>query len=1191
MLTIMFFELRQKFRSISTYVYFLMFFALAMLWMAAAGGAFAGATISFGGKTHINAPSSVSQTITFLGYLGIVIVAAMMGRAIQQDTEHNIWHFFYTSPINKFQYLAGRFLGAFFTLLFIFSSVGLGAWLGCYLPGIEPVHLGPIMPLSYILPYLFSLIPNLLIFGALFFTMGALFRRMLPVYVASVVLLIGYLASGPLLHDLDNKTLAALMDPFGSRAISLLTEYWSVADKNTKLVPLSGIYLTNRLIWSAFGFIMILTCFWRFNFAAISSTGRQKKERQAPAITSKRVTTAHTNFSTSGLLRMFIAQTNLNLRETIKNIYFIAIALCGVLFMASTAPVITKMFGTSTYPVTYAVLEVLSGTFSLFMLIITTFYAGELVWRERDARMSQLFDTLPIPNSLPFLSKLLSLILLQGLLLFVLMIFGILFQTIKGYHHYELAEYSYQLFLVQWPDYMLIAVLAMAIQIIINNKYVGYFLMIAYYIAQVSLPGLGFEHPMLVYGDVPRLTYSAINGYGHFLPEIRWTQTYWSGIALILVSASMLFWVRGTTSDWRGRLRLAKLNTSRSITIIAAMGLLCFASAGCALFYFNNILNTYKNTFDKQSEQATYETKYKQFERAPQPRITDVKLNVDIFPNVRRANISGEYVLTNRSSTSIQKIFITEDTDMGINHFIFDRESNADIQDKQLGFYSFTLKQALQSGETLKLHFDLSVDPKTFLGMSKNGTVLFNGTFFNSGLMPHIGYQSHIEITEDKDRRKHGLKEKERMASRDDIKALQNNYISNDADLINFDATVSTSADQMAIAPGKFDREWSKDGRRYFHYTLDKPIWNFYSFQSGKFDVKTAKWNDVDIEIDYQHGHEYNLDRMIKGVQESLDYYTKNFSPYQHKMVRIIEFPRYQSFAQAFPNTIPFSESIGFIAKVDDKDPKDIDYPFYVTAHEVAHQWWAHQVLAGNSQGETVLSETLAQYSALMVMKHHYGEAKMRRFLKFELDRYLMGRGQERKKELPLALNENQQYLHYAKGSLVMYLLQDQIGEDKINQALHEVVMQYAYKGPPYPTSRVLVDAIRKVTPADKQGLIDDLFNSIILFENRALSASAKPLGKGTYEVNVEVAAAKFKADELGAEKEVLLHEWIDIGVDDKDGNSLIRERHYIDRKIMTFKLLVHGEPAKAGIDPDNKYIDRTPDDNLIKVDMNDAKS
>ena len=1191
MRSIMLFELRQKFRSVSTYVYFLMFFSLAMLWMAAAGGAFSGAVISFGGKTHINAPTSVSQTITFLGYFGVVIVAAMMGRAIQQDTENNIWHFFYTSPINKVQYLGGRFLGAFITLIFIFSSIGLGAWLGCYLPGIEPVRLGPVIPLAYVLPYFFSLIPNIIIFGALFFTMGALLRRMLPVYVASVVLLIGYLASGPLLQDLDNKTLAALIDPFGSRAISLLTEYWSVADKNTKLVPLSGIYLTNRLIWGAFGLVMIVTCFWRFHFAAYSTAGKQKKESVAPAALTKRITDVHTDFSGRGMVRMFIAQTSLNLRETVKNIYFIAIALCSVLFMASTAPVITKMFGTSTYPVTYAVLEVLSGSFSLFMLIITTFYAGELVWRERDARISQLFDTLPVPNSLPFLSKLLALTLLQGLLLIVLMVFGILFQTIKGYHDYELAQYVYQLFLIQWPEYILIAVLAMSIQVIINNKYVGYFVMILYYIAGAALPGLGFEHPMLIYGNVPRLVFSAINGYGHFLPEIRWTEAYWSGAALLLIAASLLLWVRGTTTDWRGRIRLAKLHAGTGSTVLGIAGILCFSIAGGVLFYFNNVVNKYKNTFDRQSEQTAYETKYKQFERVPQPRITDVQLNVDIFPDVRRAHITGSYILTNRSSQPVQTVFITEDDDIVIQRFRFDRESKVNIEDKQLGFYSYSLKQALQPGESMKFDFDLSVDPKTVFGMSKNTTVLFNGTFFNSQLTPHIGYQPRIELNDDKDRRKHGLKEKERIAKRDDVEALQNNYISNDADLIRFDATVSTSADQMAIAPGAFDREWTKDGRRYFHYALNKPIWNFYSFQSGKFDVKKAKWNDVDIEIDYQHGHEYNLDRMIKGVQESLDYYTKNFSPYQHKMVRIIEFPRYQSFAQAFPNTIPFSESIGFIAKVDDKDPKDLDYPFYVTAHEVAHQWWAHQVLAGNTQGETVLSETLAQYSALMVMKHHYGEAKMRRFLKFELDRYLMGRGQERKKELPLALNENQQYLHYAKGSLVMYLLQDQIGEEKVNAALHDVVTKYAYKGPPYPTSRVLVDAIRQVTPADKQTLIDDLFDSIILFENRALSASAKPVGNGHYEVTVQVASAKYKADELGAEKEVPLHEWIDIGVDDKEGNPLLRERHYIDRKTLTFTLLVKGEPAKAGIDPDNKYIDRTPDDNMIKVDLLGTKS
>src|SRR5690606_21974120 len=144
------------------------------------------------------------------------------------------------------------------------------------------------------------------------------------------------------------------------------------------------------------------------------------------------------------------------------------------------------------------------------------------------------------------------------------------------------------------------------------------------------------------------------------------------------------------------------------------------------------------------------------------------------------------------------------------------------------------------------------------------------------------------------------------------------------------------------------------------------------------------------IEIYYQEGHEYNLERMINSIKKSLDYYTKHFSPYQHKQVRIIEFPRYNSFAQSFPNTIPYSESIGFITKVGD-EPEKIDVPFYVTAHEVAHQWWAHQVIGGNVQGAVLMSETMSQYSALMVMEKEYGKKAMKKFLKYEMDKYLQG--------------------------------------------------------------------------------------------------------------------------------------------------------------------------------------------------------
>lgn len=1170
----------------SSYIYFLVFFSLALLWMAAAGGLFTGASIGFGGKVNINAPVAVFQSITFLGYLGISTVAALMGQATHQDIEHHTWHFFYSAPISKFQYLVGRFSGALLTSIIIFSGLGLGAWLGCYLPGIEAVRLGAIQPMSYVMPYLYAILPNFIIFGGIFFTLGALTRRMMPVYVASVLLIIGYLVARSLRADLDNKTLAALLDPFGSSAISMMTEYWSIADKNTRQIALDGVFLINRLIWLSLSLASLALCYWRFQFSTINTTGKQKKEKAIAPPIAVQLQKVTPHFSGNRILKLLYAESMLNLRESVKNVYFIVMLFAGVLFMFAISSSITKMFGTPTYPVTYAVLEILGGSFSIFMLAITTFYAGELVWRERDARIAQLLDALPVPNYLPFTAKLIALIALQGIMLFVLMLCGILLQTIKGYTNYELIQYVQQLFLMQWPDYALLAVLAISLQVIVNHKYLAYFLIVLYYAATIALPAMGIEHPMFRYAVTPHITYSDMNGYGHMLATSRWYLSYWTGAALVLVGLSLMMWVRGTTTDFRLRLHLAKQAFAGGNSILLLGGTSIFVLTGAVIFYFTNILNPYQNQFAEQADNASYEKLYKQYAIQAQPRISDVKLNVDIYPETRSANIKGSYQLVNRSTQAIQEIFITQKEDIDIVKMEFDFASEKNIADKKLGFHSYKLKKPLAAGEKLNLNFELRIAPKNFLGMSQGSPLYYNGSFFNSMLMPHIGYQPALELREDKTRREHGLPEKERMAERDDPKALENTYIANDADWINFDAVVSTSADQMAVAPGTLQRQWQEHGRNYYHYAPELPILNFYAFLSGRYEVKQAQWQNIPIEIDYHKGHEYNVDRMVKGVQKSLDYYTKNFGPYQHKLVRIIEFPRYARFAQAFPNTIPFSESIGFIARVDDNNPKEVDYPFYVTAHEVAHQWWAHQVISGNSKGGTVLVETLAQYSALMVMKHTYGDATMRRFLQFELDRYLQGRSQERKKELPLAQNENQDYIHYAKGSLAMYLLQDQIGEDKVNQALREVIARHANKGAPYPSSKALTQALREVTPVEQQYVIDDLFDSITLYENRAISANATALPDGQYEVMLKVTSNKLKADELGAEKEVALKDWMDIGIDDKDGKPLLRQRQFVNQKEMSFKLVVKGLPYKAGIDPDIKYIDRKPDDNLIKVEL-----
>jgi aminopeptidase N len=421
----------------------------------------------------------------------------------------------------------------------------------------------------------------------------------------------------------------------------------------------------------------------------------------------------------------------------------------------------------------------------------------------------------------------------------------------------------------------------------------------------------------------------------------------------------------------------------------------------------------------------------------------------------------------------------------------------------------------------------------------------------------------------------------------DDTAARRNTYIASDADWINLTTTVSTSADQLAVAPGTLEREWQSNGRRYFRYRTPRPVLPLYSVLSARYQVRRDHWKDVDIEIDYQPGHEYNVARMVSGIQRALDYCTANFGPYQHRQVRIVEFPRYHSFAQSLPNIIPYSESVGFIAKVDPTDENDIDYPFYITAHEVAHQWWAHQVIGGDLQGSTMLSETMAQYSALMVMKQEFGAEKMKRFLHYELDKYLTGRSLERKKELPLVRVENQPYIHYQKGSLVMYALQDYLGEATVNRALADYLRAVAYQSPPYTNSRELVAQLKKVTPAELQYLIEDLFETITLYDNRALSAVSRPRD-GKFEVTLTISAKKLRASELGSEQELPLDDLVDVGVYDGDGKLLLLTRQRLKQAQTQLKLTVAARPARAGVDPLNKLIDRRPNDNVIRVEKAD---
>jgi aminopeptidase N len=407
-----------------------------------------------------------------------------------------------------------------------------------------------------------------------------------------------------------------------------------------------------------------------------------------------------------------------------------------------------------------------------------------------------------------------------------------------------------------------------------------------------------------------------------------------------------------------------------------------------------------------------------------------------------------------------------------------------------------------------------------------------------------------------------------------------------DADFIDFDAIVSTSSDQLAIAPGYLQKEWKQGDRRFFHYKMDSPILNFYSFLSGRYQVKKQNWNGVSLEIWYQKGHAYNLERMFNGMKKSLAYYTTNFSPYQHRQVRIIEFPRYATFAQSFPNTIPFSEGVGFIADVE-SDENNVDYPFYITAHEVAHQWFAHQVTGADVEGSNMLSETLAQYGAIMTLEKEYGEKKIMKFLSYEMDDYLNSRSHESEKEKPLALADiGQGYILYQKGGIVMYGLSKYIGEDSLNSAIRRFVQQYAFKAPPYPTTMDFVQNIRQFTPDSMQYFVSDVFEKIVFYENKISDAKLTSRDTSHYSIALTVNSAKKYADSLGKEIPALMNDYVEVGVYDRKGNQLYLQRYKFKQGDNKLSISVTRKPFKVVVDPRHLLFDKRDEDNekVLKI-------
>jgi ABC-2 type transport system permease protein len=1186
------YEFSHRLRSVSTWLYagFLFLIAFWIIHVAVTGT----------NPIHVNAPQGLAETtVLFCGLFGILVTAGLFSDAAIRDRTAGMDPLLFTTRLRPAEYLGGRFLAALAINGILVFAIPIGLALATKMPYLPQDAFGPNHLAAYLQPVLLFLLPNVVLVGAILFTIAALTRQAIPVYLGAIAIFIGYLVAANYWSGITNPMLSALADPLGINALKAMTAYWTASERNAHLIGFPSMLLWNRLLWLAIAAVVLAVLQRTFRFTQRDVKQRTDRGRGSETVDAPTVEERHSGavpqvsgvFGPRTRMRQTLAVTRQSLAEAMSGAAFPVAFLAAIgLAVLWGWNVGATWIDTITWPVTHLVAGVvLSERAIVIPWLVIALFAGELVWKDRETGAAQIADAAPVRTGVVLLGRFLALVALIALFQLALMIGGILLQVLQGYYAFELGLYLRILFGWNLVEYVLLAAFAMTVHVLVNHKYVGHVVvLLATFFNYAALHGI---HHLLIYNGGPRLTYSEMNGFGPFVTPFVWFKLYWAAWAMLFAVVTMLFWVRGPELGMRQRLATARARLTARTVRPAGLAVLLILALGGFIFYNTNVLNAYLPPQKAELPQAEYERRYARYKDLPQPVIAGAELRFEIYPERGAVDMRGSYRLVNQTGVPIRSVHVETPSgrDYEVRSMKFDRGAKAEVVDPEHGYRIFALERALAPGQAMQFAFDVAFRPRGFRHGGAQTMVVRNGSYFDRRLLPFIGYQPGFEVSGDSERKRYGLPPRPPMPGPGDAAARQYRSLFRDGDRMHVETIVGTAPDQIAVVPGMLRRSWTgSEGRRYFQYSSRIPETFAASVFSAKYAVAKGRWTpsaggsreSVALEIFHHPPHRANLDRMMSGMQAALDYYTSAFGPYPYRELSIVEVPPYSINGRAFPSALALAEP-NFITRTG---PGQVDLTFFGTAHEVAHQWWGGQVRPAYAKGRGFVSESLANYSAMLVTEKVLGPAEARRVYDFQMNRYLTQRG-ETGRDVPLLEVDDHPHVSYGKGAVAMYTLREHIGADAVNGALRRFLEKYRGSGPPYPTSLDLYAELRAVTPRPLHGLLTDLFETITLWDVKTQSAAARRLPDGKYEVTLEVMAQKLRADGTGVETPTPMNDFVEVGVfaPGKDDPQYL-VRHRIRTGKQTIRIIVPQEPSRAGVDPYGKLIERERGDNVVEV-------
>jgi len=1175
------FEFGYQVRRLPTWLYFIVITAIAFLQIR--GNYLADALYD---DFFINSPFIIAMVTVFGSIVWLLIAASVAGEAAARDVQTGMYSLTYTSPVKKLDYLGGRLLAALLVNALVLFGVPLGIILAVYLPGVETEVIGPFRPVAYITAYGFIALPGALVTTALQFSFAALNGRIKAAYLGSMIVFISAYIVAPLVAiPLGQKEFGKLLDPIGTiNIVSRLATEWTPAEKSSRLLSIEGTLAWNRMFWISIGLVTFALTYLRFQFAYRITSSWWKRRRNSsrktvhPPVVRSAITIPNPprTFGMVTRLRqgLTIAWTSFRIIAKTWSGLFVWAIIAALIVL--TIPLNLHIDNVPLLPRTDYLLTILAAPLTnvlspwVIIPLMIMLYAGELIWREREAGISEITDAAGVPDWVLFLGKFSGLALALAVWMGFMIAAILLVQAGMGYKDHQIGLLL-QVFLgFQLIDYLLFALLAMMVQVAVNQKYIGHLITLIVYVFIGLSAQIGIHEHLLVYASGPRWSYSEMRGFGPSLGPWIWFRLYWMAWALLLAVITRLLWVRSKEADWRVRMQLARRRFTGATATIGLTSIVLTVIFGGYIFYNTNVLN-----HPAPDNQADYERKYSRFKNVPQPQLTGVKLQVEIYPAQRKAHVKGTYLLVNNTATAIDTLHIENAAAVKTTAITFNKPTTHVVNDEALRHHIYVLAQPLQPGDSLQMNFDVQFERNGFTNNGISPAVIANGTYFtNEDWFPVIGYQQNRELIKPAERRRNGLAARPLLPSPYDVDA--GNNLPNKR--ISFEAIMGTDNDQVAVAPGILQKTWTKNGRKYYQYAADAPISNEYALFSAKYAVYESRWKDVAIKIYYHPGHGTNVKRIVHSTQATLEYCSHEYGAYPYKQVTFVEHPGHGPGMHAETAMITFEEGFSQLNPKD--DPKLLDFPFAVVSHEVSHQWWGGQLPYAYAGGAGLLTESPAWYTAMRVINKTYGKDHVQQLHDFFHQPYPI---LPIKPSVPL-LRSFDPYGAYRKGPFALHALSAYMGEERVNLAYNRLVTKYRSGDLPPATSLDLYKELKAVTPDSLQTLLQDYFEANTFWNFKMERAAAEQTASGAWKVTMEMTARKTVVSEAGTETELPMTEWVEIGVFGTNSKPLYLQKHRVRSGRQEIVITVPDKPGPVGVDPFNLLFDWKPEDNSRKI-------